>query len=475
MQTQTLAVVPARGGSRELRRKNLLPDADGRPLVVASAAAARDAGCYVVVSTDDPEIRSVAFAADFDVMDRKAGLLDGPVDLVVADVVRTLHWDGPVLLVQPTVQPITSKILSDFLRVAGANRVPTALGVEDRHLLWAHTEGIVQVLSDRVERQRAAAWPIRELGVRWWPSSSISSPERVAAAAVDLVDIDTVDDYRTLEKRLSIKFSVAAGGDLGFGHLYRALSLAEGLQHHDVAIQIAYGTDDARSLLDERGWPTDVDRLLPDVVIRDALDLAPSYGDVPTVDFETRSDSGTVSINALYGHGDYSGPKYAVIRPEFHAVDYEIRDDADRVLVVFGGSDPSNLTALVESALPDIDLDVIRPSEKRSIAASMANADLLITSGGRTVYEAAAVGIPAIVLAQNVRETTHQHLGNGNLYLGLGRAVDPYALRRLVLSTLEDFELRSDLSTTSKFSIDDRGADRCRKIIEHVGLFGEKP
>ena len=60
LMSNTLAVIPARGGSQGLKRKNLLPDANGVPLVLASARAARDAGCEVWVSTDDAEIASLA-------------------------------------------------------------------------------------------------------------------------------------------------------------------------------------------------------------------------------------------------------------------------------------------------------------------------------------------------------------------------------------------------------------------------------
>jgi hypothetical protein len=34
----TLAVIPARGGSQELKRKNLLPNDDGTPLFLATSA-----------------------------------------------------------------------------------------------------------------------------------------------------------------------------------------------------------------------------------------------------------------------------------------------------------------------------------------------------------------------------------------------------------------------------------------------------
>ena len=46
----------------------------------------------------------------------------------------------------------------------------------------------------------------------------------------------------------------------------------------------------------------------------------------------------------------------------------------------------------------------------RSMAAEMLDADLILTSAGRTVYEAAAVGTPVAVLAQGARDATHSHL-----------------------------------------------------------------
>ena len=58
---KTLAVIPARGGSKRLPRKNVL-DLEGKPLIAWSIEAARNSGCCdaVVVSTDDPEVARVA-------------------------------------------------------------------------------------------------------------------------------------------------------------------------------------------------------------------------------------------------------------------------------------------------------------------------------------------------------------------------------------------------------------------------------
>lgn len=56
-----LAVIPARGGSKRIPRKNVRAFG-GRPMLAWSIAAAQDSGCFdrIVVSTDDPEIAEVA-------------------------------------------------------------------------------------------------------------------------------------------------------------------------------------------------------------------------------------------------------------------------------------------------------------------------------------------------------------------------------------------------------------------------------
>src|SRR5688572_5694048 len=60
---EVLAVIPARGGSKSIPRKNLV-DLCGRPLVAHSIAHAQAAKSVTrtLVSTDDEEIRAVALA-----------------------------------------------------------------------------------------------------------------------------------------------------------------------------------------------------------------------------------------------------------------------------------------------------------------------------------------------------------------------------------------------------------------------------
>ena len=67
-QPTALCIVPARGGSKRLPRKNIRPFR-GRPIIEWSISAAAESGLFakVMVSTDDDEIASVARAAGAEV------------------------------------------------------------------------------------------------------------------------------------------------------------------------------------------------------------------------------------------------------------------------------------------------------------------------------------------------------------------------------------------------------------------------
>jgi len=56
-----IAVIPARGGSRRIERKNIRPFC-GRPMIAWSIDAARESGIFdrIIVSTDDREIAGIA-------------------------------------------------------------------------------------------------------------------------------------------------------------------------------------------------------------------------------------------------------------------------------------------------------------------------------------------------------------------------------------------------------------------------------
>lgn len=104
-----LAVIPARGGSKGVPRKNIRLLA-GRPLIAHSITAAREAASVdrVVVSTEDAEIAAVARQWGAEVVERSAALArdDSPTLDSLQHAVTVLAADGyhpdAVLTLQPT-------------------------------------------------------------------------------------------------------------------------------------------------------------------------------------------------------------------------------------------------------------------------------------------------------------------------------------------------------------------------------------
>ena len=88
-----IAIIPARGGSKRIPRKNVRPFC-GRPMIAWPIAAARESGLFdhIIVSTDDEDIAQVARDAGADVpFMRPADLSDdhtGTTDVII----HALDW-----------------------------------------------------------------------------------------------------------------------------------------------------------------------------------------------------------------------------------------------------------------------------------------------------------------------------------------------------------------------------------------------
>lgn len=127
-----LAVIPARGGSKGIPRKNLRVLA-GLPLIAHSITAAQAAATVdrVVVSTEDPEIAAVARAWGAEVVDRPQSLArdDSPTLDSLRHTVAALETvDGyrpdAVVTLQPTSPLRTARHIDEAAALFAAD--PTA-------------------------------------------------------------------------------------------------------------------------------------------------------------------------------------------------------------------------------------------------------------------------------------------------------------------------------------------------------------
>ena len=104
-----IAIIPARGGSRGIPRKNLLPIA-GKPLIIHTILCAQAVPEIerIIVSTEDEEIATVARRAEAEVIMRPADLArdDSPTEDALLHVLDTLSLKGYqvrlLIVLQPT-------------------------------------------------------------------------------------------------------------------------------------------------------------------------------------------------------------------------------------------------------------------------------------------------------------------------------------------------------------------------------------
>ena len=102
------------------------------------------------------------------------------------------------------------------------------------------------------------------------------------------------------------------------------------------------------------------------------------------------------------------------------------------------------------------------------ISELMLEADVVVGSGGMSVYEIAALGTPGIVLAQNAREERRmrEFARHGTVeYLGLGTEVEEDQLASAVESLLAEAARRREMSARGRALVDGLGASRAAEAV----------
>lgn len=96
-----IAVIPARGGSKRVPRKNVKSFC-GKPMIAWSIEAALHSGCFdrVIVSTDDDEIAEVAVAHGADVPFRRPAELADDFTPTIPVIAHAIHWQQQIAPVE---------------------------------------------------------------------------------------------------------------------------------------------------------------------------------------------------------------------------------------------------------------------------------------------------------------------------------------------------------------------------------------
>lgn len=192
------------------------------------------------------------------------------------------------------------------------------------------------------------------------------------------------------------------------------------------------------------------------------------------------------------------GPRYALLRPEFLEARKNLRQrdgTVRRILVFFGGADPSNETAKALCAIqlldrPDIAVDVVVGSanphrveieglcaklpnasfhfQVANMAELMARADLGIGAAGVNTWERAALVVPSVVIAvaENQKSVAEDLAAAGGcLYLGLADAVtSDYIYQSLKILFINCF-LTKAIGVISGKLVDGHGVERVVRLF----------
>lgn len=217
-----IAIIPARGGSKRIPRKNIKPFA-GKPMIAHAITAAKASGLFahIVVSTDDTEIAQIAKEWGAEVpFSRPKELADDhtPTVPVIAHAItasEALGWHAEhVCCIYPSVPFIQTGDIQAALKLLEATGAEYCLPVTEfpsaiQRALRRSDNGRLAPFHPEFElvRTQDLEPAYHDAGQFYWGTRQawLSNP-RVHSGAVGLVipnwrvvDIDTPDDWQRAE------------------------------------------------------------------------------------------------------------------------------------------------------------------------------------------------------------------------------------------------------------------------------------
>jgi len=224
MASPLIAVIPARGGSKRIPRKNVRPF-EGKPIIAHTIASALESGLFeqVVVSTDDAEIAEVARQNGAKVpFLRDKQLADDftPVSEVTTDVIRRIDPDGDKFAIVAQLMPNcplrTSRDVIDshkqFEETASESQI-SVVRYGWQNPWWAMQQNEryeLQPLFQEQMSQRSQDLPelFCPTGAIWWARTNVL--RRTKTFHIDGrtgweipwqrgIDIDSLDDWKLAE------------------------------------------------------------------------------------------------------------------------------------------------------------------------------------------------------------------------------------------------------------------------------------
>ena len=218
-----IAIIPARGGSKRIPRKNIRPFC-GKPMIAYPVEAAIASGCFdhVIVSTDDTEIAEVAqqygaqvpFLRDPALADDFTGTTAVTIDAILQAEKVGLSADAYccIYATTPLIQADDLKQAYQQLKTSSANFVFSAaeFGFPIQRALLINDEGFVTPFQPENITKRSQDLPkaYQDAGQFYWGTKSAWLTNKAVFGdrgiahvlpRYRVVDIDTEEDWRLAE------------------------------------------------------------------------------------------------------------------------------------------------------------------------------------------------------------------------------------------------------------------------------------
>jgi CMP-N-acetylneuraminic acid synthetase/spore coat polysaccharide biosynthesis predicted glycosyltransferase SpsG len=536
-----LIVIPARGGSKGIPRKNLRI-LNGKPLIyysIKTALVLKDKfNIDLYVSSEDGEILNISktFGAKIHKRDKELAKDTTTLDPVIYSAYQYIkakenkNYDL-IITMQSTSPLLKTTSLNNAIEKMITNRnIDTIISAtEDTHLTWKKIDNkFVPNYKKRLNRQYLTLI-FKETGGFLITRKEVITPTNRIGKNVDLyvlsngeeIDIDTYEDWNLCEfylKRKHILFVVTGNEKVGLGHVYNTLLIANDILNHKITFLVDKDSELAYKKILSYNYPVyiqkyeniieDIKKLNPDVIINDRLDTTEEYINnlknlnLKVINFEDLgpgAKKADLVINAIYPEkyvlkNHYFGPEYFILRDEFiYSLEKKITKEVKNVLITFGGVDPNNYTKKVLDSIYDFckynniaikiiagfgynkynslkdysNIEILK--NVNNISKFMLESDIIFTSAGRTTYEIASIGTPAIVLAQNERELTHFFASSeyGFVNLGLGYKVLNEEILTVFKDLVNSFENRKYMNYLMKKIDLKKGRNRVLKSIKN--------
>ncbi|MDR2967067.1 MAG: UDP-2,4-diacetamido-2,4,6-trideoxy-beta-L-altropyranose hydrolase [Methanobacteriaceae archaeon] len=377
-----IVVIPARGGSKGIPRKNIRLLAN-KPLISYSIETALKSNYVdeVVVTTDDDEIKFIAEQFGASTIKRSDDLAkdDVPLDPVIYDAVKSIEKVARnryniIITVQPTSPLLKTETLEKVIKKFKNSQnidnnskninddIDTIISVvDDRHLSWGfnnESNSYYPLYEKRVNRQYLPK-TFKETGGIFATKREFLKENSRLGKNVDLIevskhesiDIDNYEDWWVAEKLLNKKkvlIKTDASYKIGTGHIYRGLAIASKLANHDVLFLLDENKKLGIEIVENYNYPYQthkntnkkneeylLEKILdynPDIVINDVLNTSSSYinslkaNSYFVINFEDIGEGSKyadIVFDALCEHqiplkNLYSGHKYYILKDEFH-------------------------------------------------------------------------------------------------------------------------------------------------------------